>query len=80
MVKPQLLDVVRLKSAAPEHGLASGEVGTIVEVFDVQDEAYEVEFADDYGETIAMRTLKEDQFEVVWRRADVPTAAEQPAR
>jgi hypothetical protein len=65
MRKPQLLDVIRLTSPVPEHGLSGGEIGTIVEEFDAPDEAYEVEFADDYGETIAMFSLTPAQFEVV---------------
>jgi hypothetical protein len=67
MDKPRLLDVVRLKVPKPEHGLRGGETGTIVFEFEAPDEAYEVEFADDYGETVAMFALTPDEFDVVWR-------------
>ena len=65
MSKPKLFDVVKLTSPAPEHGLAGDELGTIVEEYAVPGEAYEVEFANEYGETIAMFSLTPDEFEVV---------------
>ncbi len=64
MRKPQLLDVVKLLAPAPEHGLAAGETGTIVEEFDSPREAYLVEFSDCSGETVAMFFLEPDEFEV----------------
>ena len=65
MSKPQLFDVVRLKMPAPEHGLAGDVLGTIAEEYAAPTEAYEVEFADNDGETIAMFSLTPDKFEVV---------------
>ena len=64
MSKPQLFDVVALTSPAPEHGLVAGKTGTIVEVYDAPREAYEVEFIDEDGYTLAVFPLTPDEFEV----------------
>jgi hypothetical protein len=66
VTRPQLFDVVRLTIPMPKYGLDVGETGTIVVEFDSPNEAYEVEFCDDYGRTRAMFPLTPDQFEVVW--------------
>jgi hypothetical protein len=55
----RLLDVVALKDALPDHQLASGQVGTIVEL--LAPEVYEVEFSDDQGQTYAMLPLHASQ-------------------
>lgn len=74
MRKPRFPDVVRLKEAVVGWGeddvssevtVLPGELGTIIEEFDTPDEAYEIEFSDDDGETWATVTVKRDQFEVV---------------
>ena len=67
MARPHLLDAVRLKVAKPEHGLAAGAIGAIVMEYETPREAYEVEFVDDEGQTVAMLALTPDEFEVVWR-------------
>jgi hypothetical protein len=54
-----LLDVVALKEPLPQHQLASGQVGTIVEL--LAPEVYEVEFSDDRGQTYAMLPLHAQQ-------------------
>ncbi len=54
---PKILDVIHTRDAIPEHGLPAGAVGTVLEVFDKPTRAYEVEFANEDGETIAMVTL-----------------------
>jgi hypothetical protein len=56
-----LLDVVTLNHDLPEHSLAAGAIGTIVEVFTVPDEAFEVEFCDSQGCTKSMMALRQDQ-------------------
>jgi hypothetical protein len=61
----ELFDVVELKRDIPEHRLQAGMQGTIVECH--VDNAYEVEFADESGETQALLALRPDQFTVVWR-------------
>jgi hypothetical protein len=40
-----LFDVVRVRHAVPEHGLAGGEEGTIVEILDRPIPAYLVDFS-----------------------------------
>lgn len=52
-----LLDVVRLTRDVPEEGLRRGDRGTVVEVFESPEEAYEVEFTDAHGRTTALVTL-----------------------
>jgi hypothetical protein len=48
----QLLDVVALLRPMPLEKLRVGQVGTIVEMLD--QDVYEVEFTDRYGQTLAM--------------------------
>lgn len=55
----ELLSVVALLEDLPEHGLARGQVGTVVENW--APDVYEVEFSDDHGRTYAMVALKADQ-------------------
>jgi len=62
---PDLFDVVELAVDIPEHGLYAGQQGTVVERH--SDEACEVEFTDEQGETLAMLALRQHQFVVVWR-------------
>jgi hypothetical protein len=50
-----LLDVVALARDLPEKGLTLGQVGTVVE--ELNDGAYEVEFADDNGRAYAFAVL-----------------------
>ena len=66
MQKPELLDVIELLIDLPEQDLQVGARGAIVEVYD---NAYEVEFVNDAGETTALLPLTAMQFVVVWRAA-----------
>jgi hypothetical protein len=59
----KLLDVVRLKDDLPKEGLQKGMIGTIVALFDASEAAYEVEFANDHGETICEVALLASQVE-----------------
>ena len=52
------LDLVILKESIVEHGLVSGDVGTVVHRYD-DEEASEVEFVDTSGTTIAVLTLED---------------------
>lgn len=54
------LQAVVLNKNLPEYGLVSGQVGVVVHVFSRPDTAYEVEFCNHDGETIAMATLHEE--------------------
>jgi hypothetical protein len=59
----KLLDVVALLEDRPKDGLASGQVGTVVEVH--SPDGFEVEFLDSQGRTIALVTLKRSDFLVL---------------
>ena len=58
MIK-ELADVI-LNCDLPEHGLARGDIGTVVLVHK-EDKGYEVEFTTLDGETIAIVTLTADK-------------------
>lgn len=65
MTQPDLFDVVELLVDLPSYHLQAGTRGAIVEAYG--DRAYEVEFADQQGETLALCTLSAEQFVVVWK-------------
>ncbi len=58
-----LYDMVSLKVDIPEENLRAGALGTIVHIFHEPNLAFEVEFADDQGRTLAMLPLMPDQIE-----------------
>lgn len=59
-----LLSAVHLRGdRAKEEGLPAGAIGFVVEIYG--DEAYEVEFSDTAGTTIALVTVAQDDVEVV---------------
>lgn len=60
-----LFDVVELVTDLPDEGLARGSVGTIVHVFHRPEVAYEVEFADEGGRTVATVALTADWVRVL---------------
>jgi len=51
------LDIVTLNHDLIEHNLKKGAVGTILQVYE-KGKAYEVEFVNNKGETLAIVTLK----------------------
>jgi len=53
--------VVALLQDLPEHGLKAGQTGTVLEFLTMPQEAYEVEFIDADGRTIALMALKPGQ-------------------
>ena len=53
------LDVVALLEDKPSEGLVSGQVGTVVEV--LAPDAFEVEFLDLNGRTIALSEFRRDE-------------------
>ncbi|PSF37887.1 DUF4926 domain-containing protein [Aphanothece hegewaldii CCALA 016] len=55
----KLLDIVALVVDLPEVGLYRGQVGTIVEVYELG--VFEVEFSDTTGRAYAIETLKQEQ-------------------
>ena len=60
----KLFDLVSLKQDLPKEGLRKGMVGTIVALFDSPEVAYEVEFANDSGETLCEVALTAAQLEL----------------
>ena len=65
MNQPELFDLVELLVNLPENELKAGERGTIVERYG--NDAYEVEFSDSDGETLALCTISPEQFIIVWQ-------------
>ncbi len=63
------LDVVRITRDIAGAGLQVGATGTIVHLHAAQPPAYEVEFCDDQGRTVALLTLTDDDMEVFWKFA-----------
>jgi hypothetical protein len=60
------LQAVVLVADIPEHGLAAGDVGTVV--MDHGGRGYEVEFATLDGQTVAIVSLAPDQVRAIGRR------------
>ncbi|QQG27112.1 DUF4926 domain-containing protein [Pectobacterium carotovorum] len=65
MASYSLFDVIYLKNDLPEKGLKKGMLGTIVHIYDEPSPAYDIEFCDDNGETLAWITLTPDCFSKV---------------
>lgn len=65
MIEPELFDVIELLVNLPVHNLRFGMQGAIVDCY--TDNAYEVEFTNQDGESIAICTLSPQQFIVVWK-------------
>lgn len=61
--KIKLLDVVALLENIPELGLYQGQVGTIVEEYNL--EVFEVEFSDTNGRAYALETLNANQLMIL---------------
>ncbi|WP_082045920.1 DUF4926 domain-containing protein [Pseudomonas sp. MEJ086] len=57
----EINDVVRLLEDIPSEGVFRDSLGVIVMVFSGGEEAYEVEFCDESGVTIAQLALKSSQ-------------------
>lgn len=60
---PREHDIVRLTRPRPDHRLAAGAVGTVVHVFHAPTLAFEVEFCDAEGRTIAQLPLLPHEIE-----------------
>ena len=61
----KLYDVVQLQADLPDQGLLKGQVGAIVDIYSVPRTAYEVEFTDNLGRTIALIALDPTQIALV---------------
>jgi hypothetical protein len=55
----KLLDVVALTDDLPARGMRRGQVGTVVE--ELEPDVFEVEFADDRGQTYATFACRRNQ-------------------
>jgi hypothetical protein len=62
---PDIGDVIELTVDIPDQSLRAGTQGTIVHCH--ENDAYEVEFTNENGETIDFLALRSWQFIVVWR-------------
>jgi hypothetical protein len=60
-------DAVVLRRGLPDEDLVAGAIGAVVLVFDEPEPAYEVEFCDDVGRTIAQVVLGESDLGLVHR-------------
>lgn len=57
-------DRVRLLTDLPSHGLKAGMRGTVLLVYEASPPAFEVEFCNDSGDTLAVLTLREKDIEI----------------
>lgn len=64
-MNPKLGDAVKLLQALPDADLPAGAIGVVVAEFTQPEEAYEVEFCDETGATVAEVPLRPGQFVVV---------------
>lgn len=67
MIQPALHDVIERLYPHVEAGLPAGTQGTVVQIYN--DEAFEVEFSDDDGRTLASQVLRRADFIIVWQSA-----------
>lgn len=58
-------EIVRLLEDIPSAGICRGSLGVVVAVFSEPEEAYEIEFCDGDGASIAQIALRPAQFEIV---------------
>ena len=65
MIKPTLYDSIELLVDLPQQHLRAGMQGAIVHQYDEQ--TFEVEFANEEGETLALCPLALEQFIVIWQ-------------
>ena len=56
-----ILEVVQLQQDFPNLSLCRGSIGTVIDTYMDPHEAYEVEFCDDRGATVALLTLRPEQ-------------------
>lgn len=59
-----LFDVVTLLQDLPEQGLHAGMRGAVIDVYTTPATAYEVEFCDTLGRTIAQLALSPEQLQL----------------
>jgi Domain of unknown function (DUF4926)/Protein of unknown function (DUF2281) len=67
VMQPELLDIIEALVDIPEHHVQAGMQGTIVHCY--PDNAFEIEFVNEQGETTALFPMRATQFIVVWKAA-----------
>lgn len=72
-------DVVRVKRAIPDAGIAAGTEGVVVSLFSKPNAAFLVEFSDDEGRTVATEALLPDDLDLVWSAKSDPASHRQAA-
>ncbi|MCA9941038.1 MAG: DUF4926 domain-containing protein [Anaerolineales bacterium] len=65
MIKPAQYDVVEMLQPVLGANLPAGSQGTIVHQYD--EEEFEIEFVDEWGETVTLVRLNRQHFLVIWR-------------
>ena len=78
MTTANLFDVVMLKTDLSDSHLTKGGTGTVVECY--ADGECEVEFSDDYGETLTTLAISPDSFEVIWSKDELDSDKTSVAR
>lgn len=63
-MRPNTLDTIKILRPLPEEGVEAGAVGVIIAIFDDPDEAYEVEFSDEEGRSVAQVVLQREDFDL----------------
>ncbi len=58
---PELLETIIVTEDLLEHQVLAGDLGTVVEVYESPELAYEVEFVNPDGSTRALLTVRPDQ-------------------
>jgi hypothetical protein len=64
-MKPKIHDTVRLLEAIPEESLFKGAIGVVIAEFTEPEEAYEIEFCGESGETLVELALQSGKFEII---------------
>jgi len=68
--KAQELDIVELAEDLPEFGLRKGEIGAVIAAFNRPDEAYDLEFVDESGNSRFAYGVKPNQIKILKEAAN----------
>lgn len=60
---PSLYDKVILSKSVDGLSVKVGSIASIVDIYEVPREAYEIEFFDEYGKTLALMAIDPDNLE-----------------
>lgn len=62
-----LFDIISVVEDIPKLNVKAGMIGAVIDIYEGSDEAYEVEFCDDEGRTVALGALLPTQITLVER-------------